>query len=120
MRERGYFYGKYVLMGIAFAAFFALFTYVFMLLWNWLVPDLFGGPAINYWQGLGILALAKIIFTGLGHGRRRYYPGRYSWHHDPQVRSVWRRKFHEKMREKCYPRGEGESPAGEPDGAERI
>ena len=36
-----------------------------MLLWNWLIPDIFHGPKINYLQALGLLALAKVFF-GLG------------------------------------------------------
>jgi hypothetical protein len=110
MRERGVYFGRYVMMGIAFLAFFALFTYVFILLWNWLVPELFSGPAVNYWQGLGILALAKIIFTGLGHGyRSRHYPGKSHWHPDPHTRNEWKQKFREKMREKHNPSGDARS-----------
>jgi hypothetical protein len=48
-------------MGVAFAA---LFTFVVMLLWNWLMPALFGWHMITYWQALGILVLSKILFGG--------------------------------------------------------
>ena len=41
-------------------------------LWNWLLPPLFGWRQITFWQALGILALCRILFGGLGwHG-----PGR--------------------------------------------
>lgn len=43
-----------------------VFTYATMWLWNWLVPELFKGPVISYWQALGLLALSKILFSGLG------------------------------------------------------
>lgn len=33
-----------------------------MLLWNWLLPELFGVPEINFWQALGIYLLAGFIF----------------------------------------------------------
>jgi hypothetical protein len=46
----------------------ALFTLIIMLLWNWLVPALFGGPAITYFQSLGLIVLSKIIFGGFGGG----------------------------------------------------
>jgi hypothetical protein len=46
----------------------ALFTLVVMLLWNWLVPALFGGPVITYFQSLGLIVLSKIIFGGFGGG----------------------------------------------------
>jgi hypothetical protein len=49
-----FYYGKFGVMGIiALAA----FTFVVMWLWNWLVPELFNGPLINYWQSIGILIL---------------------------------------------------------------
>ena len=40
-------------------------------LWNWLLPSLFGFRQITFWQGLGLLALCRILFSGFGHG-----PGR--------------------------------------------
>ena len=30
-------------------------------LWNWLVPELFNGPEINYWQSLGLFSLSQIM-----------------------------------------------------------
>jgi hypothetical protein len=39
------------------------------LLWNWLLPTLFGWPQITFWQALGLLALCRILFGGFGrHG----------------------------------------------------
>ncbi len=49
-------------------AFVALFGYVVMGLWNWLMPALFGLSAITYWQGLGLFILAKILFGGFRGG----------------------------------------------------
>ena len=39
---------------------------VVMRLWNWLLPPLFGWHQIAFWQGLGLLALCRILFGGLG------------------------------------------------------
>ena len=36
--------------------------YFVMLLWNWLMPAIFGLPEITYWQAWGILILAQILF----------------------------------------------------------
>jgi hypothetical protein len=36
-------------------------------LWNWLGPSLFGWRQITFWQALGLLALCRILFGGLGH-----------------------------------------------------
>ena len=52
---------------IIFAILFVLLMgYGIMWLWNWLIPDLFGLKTIGYWQAVGILALARILFGGLG------------------------------------------------------
>jgi hypothetical protein len=42
---------------------------VVMLLWNWLLPPLFGWPEISLLQGFGMLALTRILFGGFGGGR---------------------------------------------------
>jgi len=49
-------------------AMLAVFGAVAMLLWNALMPGIFGLPALNYWQAAGILLLARILVGGLGHG----------------------------------------------------
>jgi hypothetical protein len=54
-----------VLLGIAAVI---AFGFVVQLLWNWLMPRLFGVPVITYWEGLGILALSSILFGRLGGG----------------------------------------------------
>jgi len=55
-----------VVLGIAACFAFGL---VIMLLWNWLIPMIFGLTVITYWQGIGILALASILFGRFGgHG----------------------------------------------------
>jgi hypothetical protein len=43
-----------------------------MHLWNWLLPPLFAWRQITFWQALGLLALCRILFGGLGrHGSGR-------------------------------------------------
>lgn len=34
----------------------------FMLLWNWIVPDMFGLDKINFWEALGLLLLSNVLF----------------------------------------------------------
>ena len=42
---------------------------VVKLLWNWLLPPLFGWREITFWQAFGMLALCRILFGGHGfHG----------------------------------------------------
>lgn len=33
-----------------------------MLLWNWLMPDIFNLPTINLWQALGLSILSGCLF----------------------------------------------------------
>jgi hypothetical protein len=55
---------------IAGAGLLALFGFIVMLLWNALMPRLFGLPEIGYWEAWGIVILSHILFGGLGHGNR--------------------------------------------------
>lgn len=38
-----------------------------MWLWNALIPEIFGWGTVNYWQMLGLLALAHLFFGHMGH-----------------------------------------------------
>ena len=59
-----------ILLGILL--FIAIGGGVVMQLWNWLLPSLFGWHPITFWQAIGLLALCRILFGGLGrHGSGR-------------------------------------------------
>ncbi|MDX2188856.1 MAG: hypothetical protein SFY32_03250 [Bacteroidota bacterium] len=64
-------YGYWMWKGAKFlatgVALIALLGWVIMSLWNWLIPTLFSGPVIGYWQAMGLFVLAKIFF-GFGRG----------------------------------------------------
>jgi hypothetical protein len=69
----------------------AVFAAVGMFLWNSLLPDIFGLPALNYWQSLGILALSRILFGGMGgvfQGLNRGAPRGDPRHQNP-LREKW-------------------------------
>jgi len=92
----GFKYAGFGVLGIA-AAFG--FTYVVMLLWNALVPELFNGPVLGYWQTLGLLVLSKILFSGIGggcKGDRSSHVRHYRHNHD-FPKSRWRQKYEAKM-----------------------
>jgi hypothetical protein len=83
-----------------------LFGVVTQLLWNWLVPVLFSGPVISFWQAMGLLALSKILFWGFGGGHKKW-----SSHRSHQWKQQWmerysklspedREKFKQKFKEK--------------------
>jgi len=60
---------------------------VVKLLWNWLLPPLFSVRQITFWQGLGILILARILFGGFGR-------------HGTSDRSVLRHRVRERVAER--------------------
>ena len=60
------------LVFLGFLAFIAVGGALVRLLWNWLLPPLFGWHELSFWQALGMLALCRILFGGLGlHGSGR-------------------------------------------------
>lgn len=75
----------YFIMIVAFVLIVvAVVTALFMLLWNWLIPMLFAGPALTYWQALGLLVMAKIIFGLASHGKH--------WKKNHHWKSKWRER----------------------------
>lgn len=67
-------------------AFIAVFGGCVMLLWNWLMPELFGLPSLNFWQAAGLLALCKILFGGFGGG---HHHGHGCHHGGNKLRERW-------------------------------
>jgi hypothetical protein len=89
--------------GVGFAVLFAfVFGLVVKILWNWLMPAIFGLGVITFWQAFGIVLLAKLLF-GAGHGHS------HKDHHE----SV-RNHFHDRFKRFAHPEGgcyEEEAPA---------
>ena len=66
MRRKWIFIAPMAILGIVLFAFIG--GQVVRLLWNWLLPPLFGWREVTFWQALGLLALCRILFGGLGRG----------------------------------------------------
>src|SRR5215475_14024730 len=75
MRKRWYWIAPLAIVGIFVFAFVG--GEVVKLLWNWLLPPLFGWRMLNFWQALGLLALCRILFGGLSHGGHRRHGRRF-------------------------------------------
>jgi hypothetical protein len=70
-------------------------------LWNWLLPPLFGWRQITFWQALGILALCRILFGGLGlHGSARSNVRRRMAERCEHMTPEERERFRQRMRER--------------------
>lgn len=87
----------------------ALFIFVggevVRLLWNWLLPTLFGWKQITFWQAVGLLALCRILFGGLG----RHGFGRRTSQMTPEEREQMRQRF----RERCFGKQTAEETKGQ-------
>ncbi len=59
---------KYVGFGILGIGFVIGVIFGVQALWNWLIPELFDGPKLNFWQTAGIFLLSKILLTGIAPG----------------------------------------------------
>jgi len=84
---------KFVGFGILGIGFVILAIYVTMSLWNWLIPSLFNGPVLGFWQTAGLFILSKILLTGVS-------PGSHSNHNRD-----WRKKYHSKYKNHCMEEG---------------
>jgi hypothetical protein len=80
---------KYVGFGILGFGFLVLVIFGVQALWNWLIPELFNGPVLNFWQTVGLFILSKILLTGVAPGSRDHN----------HKKKDWRRKFQEKCRQ---------------------
>ncbi len=93
----------------------SLLIYATMLLWNALVPELFHGPVLSFWQTLGLLILSKIFFGTFFKGRNG------GGHWKPYWKQKWnamspeeRERFKQKMKDKwCYvPKDDAKTDSG--------
>jgi len=80
----------------------AAFGAAVMLLWNALLPQIFSLPVINYWQAVGLMLLARILFGGLvhdmaGHGGHRKREQMFE--HGNKLREKWMNMSEEERKE---------------------
>jgi hypothetical protein len=79
----------HVLKFIVLAAIFCCaIGFSVQLLWNWLIPALFHGPLITFWQAIGLCLLGKLIFGWHGNGGGPW---------GARAKQQWRRKMMDRM-----------------------
>lgn len=86
---------KRVLLGIIGIA---IVTAIIMLLWNWLIPGIFGLTTITFWQALGLFILSRILFGGFG----RFGRGRMMMHNrmrENPIHEKWKKMSCEQRKE---------------------
>ena len=80
---------KYAGFGILGLGFVTLAVFITMSLWNWLIPSLFHGPVLTFWQTAGLFILSKILLSGVAPGSNH------------RSRRDWRMKYNDKFRSGC-------------------
>ena len=60
--------GLVTFIGVLVIAFLIdlLLAWPFMLLWNWLMPMIFGLTTLTFWQSFGLMLLASFLFKNSG------------------------------------------------------
>ena len=96
-----------ILGGIVLAAFLALlFGLLVMVLWNWIMPEVFGLKPLTYWQSWGIVLLAHILFKAGGHREHDRHKAR-----DEE----WKDRFRERFKAHFWVGREGDKPQPPPE-----
>lgn len=73
-----------------------IFSAIVMLLWNLLIPGIFGLISINFWQALGLLILARILFGGFGGMKNK---AGFMSHENNPIREKWMKMTPEQQKE---------------------
>ena len=81
---------KYIGYGILGVAFVFAAVFATMSLWNWLIPELFNGPTLSFWQTAGLFILSKILLSGVSPSC-----------HDKSSKKDKHGKFYERMKSRC-------------------
>lgn len=106
---------KWVFLGpfiaVAFVALVFLGGEIVKLLWNWLLPPLFGWKTIGFWQALGLLVLCRLLFGGFGMGRGRGI--RYASQMTPEEREHFRQRIRQRWGFRGFAPPEGPGAGGE-------
>ncbi|HEV7669023.1 MAG TPA: hypothetical protein VGS22_10895 [Thermoanaerobaculia bacterium] len=94
---------------LGMALFAALGGEIVKLLWNALLPQIFGWPRVTFWQALGLLALCRILFGGFGlRGSGRSNMRRRMDERWERMTPEERERFRQGLRGRC-----GFGPSGE-------
>ena len=78
--------------------------FLVMLLWNALIPELFKGPTLTFWQSVGLLVLSHILLRGWGHRGAGWRRDRWKHRFDEKLATMTpeeREKFREEWRRRC-------------------
>lgn len=86
---------RWAFIPFAIAAGITFFGFLVMLLWNYLMPQIFKLPEIGFWQALLLLLLCRILFGGhFKHGNHDHFRmHRKLEKMSPEEREAFRKKW---------------------------
>lgn len=88
MRRKWIFFAPLAILGMVLIGFVG--GEVVKLLWNWLMPSIFGWRPLTFWEALGLLALCRILF---GHHGCRSRSSRRTPEERERFRQAMRHRF---------------------------
>jgi hypothetical protein len=101
-RKRFIFRRKMIFIPFLAAGALFLISYIVMLLWNNLLPDILHVGTVTYWQAMGLLVLSKILFGFGGRGGRGGAPWmRHKIERFKNMSPEEQERFREEMRSRC-------------------
>jgi hypothetical protein len=65
------------------------FSAVVMLLWNLLIPAIFGLKVITFWQAAGLFILSRILFSSFWGGGNHHHHRMNGFHGDNLMHEKW-------------------------------
>jgi hypothetical protein len=83
---------------LTFLIVLAVVVWIVMLLWNALLPVLFGISVINYWQAAGLVVLSRLLFGGFGKVGHRGFHGAHGFHGNHGMKREEYMAFHDKIK----------------------
>jgi hypothetical protein len=89
---------------VLFVLMFLFVAVVLMVLWNWLMPVVFGFSAIDFYQASGLLVLARILFGGEGFYFKRRWRNAWGSHLKNKMNSMTpeeQERFRRRWEEMC-------------------
>ncbi len=92
-----------------------LFGWILMLLWNWLMPEIFGLKTVSYWQAWGLLLLSCILFGRIG-GSSSSSPSKSDRKRKKELRRYMQEECGKEGAEEAEPASGAERPADGPGG----
>lgn len=99
MREKGYFKSdklKIFLIGIITVVGFSA---IVMLLWNLLIPEIFGFKIITFWQAAGLFILSRILFSSFGGGGKHHHKQMNNFRRCNPIHERWMKMSEEERNE---------------------